>query len=53
MITDGLSAIMFDLDGTLRFSEPRGVDAFHEFAERLGFNASLEQRRRAWRWVYE
>jgi HAD superfamily hydrolase (TIGR01549 family) len=47
-----LRAILFDLDGTLRRNEPPGVETFHRMAEDMGVVASLEQRRRAERWLH-
>lgn len=52
MENNRLKVVMFDFDGTLRTNLPRGVDAFHEYAERLGVRSSEEQRRDAWRWTY-
>lgn len=47
-----LSAIFFDLDGTLRHNVPPAVATFHRLAAELGVKASLEQRREAERWTY-
>ena len=49
---DGIRAILFDLDGTLRHSRPAYSRALFDFAARMGVTGSDEQRRRALRWMY-
>lgn len=53
MLHDRLSAIFFDLDGTLRHSEPDGSETFCRFATELGARIPPERCRRARRWVHE
>lgn len=48
-----LSAIFFDLDGTIRHNDPPAVDTFHEFAVELGVSTDEDLRRSAERWVSE
>jgi len=48
-----ISAILFDFDGTLRFSEPPAIDTFHRFAADLGVNVTLERELAARRWIAE
>jgi HAD superfamily hydrolase (TIGR01662 family) len=45
-------AVLFDLDGTLRFSRPPYAQAFYDYAVRLGVSDSLESRRRAAQWAH-
>ena len=47
-----ISAIFFDLDGTLRHNEPPAVATFHRIAAELGVNSNPEQRIEAERWTY-
>jgi putative hydrolase of the HAD superfamily len=47
-----ISAIFFDLDGTLRYNEPPAVDTFHHIAAELGVKSSPVQRREAELWTY-
>ncbi len=51
-ITDGrpVEAVIFDLDGTLRHSEPRSMDLFHDLAQRHGLSLDEQIRRMAVRW---
>ena len=49
---DGIRAILFDLDGTLRHSRPSYNHAFFDFAAELGVSASEEKRRHALRWAH-
>lgn len=49
----GISAILFDFDGTLRFNEPGAIDTFHRFAAELGVNITLERELAARRWIAE
>jgi putative hydrolase of the HAD superfamily len=51
--TSGISAILFDFDGTLRFSEPSAIDTFHRFAAELGVDVTLERELAARRWIAE
>jgi HAD superfamily hydrolase (TIGR01549 family) len=45
-------AVLFDLDGTLRFSRPPYAQAFYDYAVRLGVSDSPERRRRAAQWAH-
>jgi putative hydrolase of the HAD superfamily len=47
---NGIRAIFFDLDGTLRFSRPVGRDYFMDTAESLGVQTSRDQRILVHRW---
>jgi FMN phosphatase YigB (HAD superfamily) len=47
-----ISAIFFDLDGTLRYNEPPAVDTFHRIAAELGVKSTPVQQREAERWTY-
>jgi len=49
---DGIKAIFFDLDGTLRHSVPHGGDVFSDYAVTLGLRANEEDRLRAVRWEH-
>jgi FMN phosphatase YigB (HAD superfamily) len=49
---DGMRAILFDLDGTLRHSRPSYNHAALDYAVRLGVPGSQEKRRRALRWAH-
>lgn len=49
---DGIRAILFDLDGTLRHSRPSFNHAFFDFATELGVPALEEKRRDALRWAH-
>ncbi|GAB4575121.1 MAG: hypothetical protein Kow0077_25100 [Anaerolineae bacterium] len=48
-----ISAILFDLDGTLRLSVPDAVDAVIIYLSELGITLDLEARRRAHRFAHE
>lgn len=48
---NGIRAICFDLDGTLRHSRPTFAEAFFDIAARLGVPDSRESRREAARWL--
>ena len=50
---NGIKAIFFDLDGTLRHNRPEGSQAFWAFAETLGYKFSQEARVHALRWTHE
>jgi len=43
--------VFFDLDGTLRHSDPPARDVFYQFAAELGFEIEPEQRITVERWV--
>lgn len=49
---NGIRAILFDLDDTLRFSRPASPQAFFDFAVKMGAADSPEKRRKALRWMY-
>ncbi|HEX7976400.1 MAG TPA: HAD family hydrolase [Anaerolineales bacterium] len=49
---NGIQAILFDLDNTLRFSRPASTEAFLDFAVKMGAADSPEKRRRAIRWTH-
>jgi len=49
---NGIRAICFDLDGTLRYSRPTFAEAFFDIATRLGVYFDAETRRRASRWLF-
>jgi len=49
---DGIKAVLFDLDGTIRYSRPTGIEAFHGFVEDLGYLLSPEARFRGERWEH-
>src|SRR5512140_988779 len=46
------TAVLFDLDGTLRANQPEGVEAFIEYAARVGYALSDEQILRCERAVH-
>jgi len=48
---DSFSNVFFDLDGTLRHSDPPARDVFYQFAAELGLEVTPEQRIAAERWV--
>jgi FMN phosphatase YigB (HAD superfamily) len=50
MPTNGIKAIFFDLDGTLRHNVPSGGDTFNEFVRTLDIPFNEEDRLRAMRW---
>ncbi len=49
---DGIQAILFDLDGTLRHDRPSYNDVFFQYAAELGVDGSEEKRRVALRWAH-
>jgi HAD superfamily hydrolase (TIGR01549 family) len=49
---NGIRAIFFDLDGTLRVSQPSGSDVFVEYAIQLGIPITVETRKLAARWEH-
>jgi HAD superfamily hydrolase (TIGR01509 family) len=51
-MTLNISAVLFDLDGTLRHNHPNGYDIFIGFLQELGFNLSPEQIRAGHRWTH-
>lgn len=50
--SNGIKAIFFDLDGTLRHSVPSGGDVFTDYVMRLGLQVNDEARLRAMRWEH-
>jgi HAD superfamily hydrolase (TIGR01549 family) len=48
-----IKAVLFDLDGTLRFNLPAAGEVFIEHVRNLGLQASEEQRIISERWEYE
>jgi HAD superfamily hydrolase (TIGR01549 family) len=49
---NGIRAIFFDLDGTLRFNRPAGREYFMDYAASLGIPLSKDDRARVWRWEH-
>ncbi len=49
---NGIKAIFFDLDGTLRHSIPSGGDVFTDYVMTLGLSVNQEARLRAMRWEH-
>ena len=49
---NGIKAIFFDLDGTLRHSVPAGGDVFTDYVLKLGRHVHDEARLRAMRWEH-
>jgi HAD superfamily hydrolase (TIGR01662 family) len=49
---NGIKAIFFDLDGTLRHSVPTGGEVFTDYAKTLGLRVDEEARLRALRWEH-
>jgi putative hydrolase of the HAD superfamily len=49
---NGIRAIFFDLDGTLRFNRPSGREYFMDYAVSLGVPLSKDDRERVWRWEH-
>ena len=52
MVFNGVRAILFDLDGTLRHNIPSANHAFFDFAAQLGASDSPARRLEAIRWVH-
>jgi HAD superfamily hydrolase (TIGR01549 family) len=50
--TNGVKAIFFDLDGTLRHSVPSGAEVFTDYVITLGLHVNEEARLRAMRWEH-
>lgn len=53
-VKDGLAAVFFDLDGTLRTSRPSYVEAFYDFVRQLdpGLHFDSARRRSFFRWTH-
>ena len=49
---NGIKAIFFDLDGTLRHSVPSGGEVFTDYVMTLGLQVNEEARLRAMRWEH-
>jgi putative hydrolase of the HAD superfamily len=49
---NGLRAVLFDLDGTLRFNHPRFVDILFDYASHTGIVDIAKNRRQAMRWFH-
>jgi putative hydrolase of the HAD superfamily len=47
-----IRAVLFDLDGTLKFNRPNGVEAFVQFSAELGLTFCADARRNVERWVH-
>ncbi|MBI3158974.1 MAG: HAD family hydrolase [Chloroflexi bacterium] len=52
-IPDGIKAVIFDLDGTLRQSRPDGHELFWDYAAKLGAPDGPDRRRKALQWSHE
>ncbi len=52
MRANGIQAILFDLDGTLRFNRPPGKDVFARRVAEIGIPLTAEDRQRAARWEH-
>lgn len=50
---DEIAVILFDFDGTIRHSRPRGIDIFHKFALELGVSITDEIKKGAERWTHK
>ncbi|HJR78549.1 MAG TPA: HAD family hydrolase [Anaerolineales bacterium] len=50
---NGIKAIFFDFDGTLRHSVPTGGDVFNDYVLTLGLQINDEDRLRALRWEHQ
>src|SRR5919106_6618398 len=50
---NGIKAIFFDFDGTLRHSVPTGGDVFNDYVITLGLQVNHEDRLRAIRWEHQ
>jgi HAD superfamily hydrolase (TIGR01549 family) len=48
----GISTVLFDLDGTLRHSNPNGFEAFAGFLAELGHPLAAERLKAGHRWVH-
>jgi HAD superfamily hydrolase (TIGR01509 family) len=49
---DGITTVLFDLDGTLHQHRPSAEQAFFDFAVRLGASDSREKRKSTMRWSH-
>lgn len=49
---NGIRAILFDFDGTLRFSEPRFFHILYHYSVQAGFPANSDGHRAAMRWLH-
>ena len=49
---NGIKAVFFDLDGTLRHSVPHGGDVFSDYVASLGLRINREDRIRGIRWEH-
>jgi len=49
---NGINAVLFDFDGTLRHNLPSGGEVFTDYAISLGLPVTDEDRRRAARWEH-
>lgn len=47
-----ITTVIFDFDGTIRHSDPRGADVFHQYVIETGFSISDDQRKSAERWLH-
>ena len=52
IVSNGIRAVLFDLDGTLRHNLPNGGEVFNEQANHLGLKLSDEDKLRAARWEH-
>jgi HAD superfamily hydrolase (TIGR01509 family) len=53
MPPNGLAAYLFDLDGTLHFNRPSGLQAFLDYGRDLGLTFTPEAVRRIHRWQHK
>jgi putative hydrolase of the HAD superfamily len=47
-----IRAVLFDLDGTLKFNRPSGVEAFIQFSAELGLTFCADARRNVEQWTH-
>ena len=47
-----IRAVLFDLDGTLKFNRPSGTEAFVQFSAELGLSICADARRKVERWTH-
>ncbi len=47
-----IRAVLFDLDGTLKFSRPSGLEAFLQFSAELGLTLCAKAQRNIERWTH-
>jgi len=52
-LMSGISAVLFDFDGTIRHSRPRGIDIFHKLAFELGVSFTDEVKIEGERWAHK